>query len=107
MVDRCFQCFSVQVGINIKPAKHGKGWGGSLYRHFAVAVATWGRLQDTYHIEIFMEQWWSWLSSWCPPRSAILLTMTSQGWQNALQKSRPVKNGQVLLYHLTGVDLTV
>ena len=42
-----------QVGINIRPAKHGGGWDGNgrvvereedkpSYRHFGVAVAIWG-----------------------------------------------------------------
>ena len=30
-----------------------------------------------------------------PSKGTILLTVTSQGWQNALQKSRPVYIGQL------------
>ena len=36
----------------------------------------------------------SWLVQLMPSIGAILLTMTSQGWQNALQKSRPDHIGQ-------------
>ena len=44
-----------------------------------------------------MEQWQQFqvmASQLVPSRGAILLTVTSQGWQDALQKSRPVNIGQ-------------
>ena len=52
-----------------------------LYRHFGVAG----------HVEgIFMEQWQQFqvmAPQLVPSSSAILLTMTLQSWQNALQKA--------------------
>ena len=44
-----------------------------------------------------MEQWLQFqvmAPQLVPYRGTILLTVTSQGWQNALQKSRPVNTGQ-------------
>ena len=55
-----------------------------------------------------MEQWQQlqvMVTQLTPSRGTILLTMTSQGLQNALQKSRPVRIGALCIDAYTYVVL--
>ena len=64
------------------------------YRHFGIAVATWKSYKAP---TMSRRRSWSngssfksWFPNWCSPGAPF----SSQGWQNALQKSRPVNIGQ-------------
>ena len=66
------------------------------YRHFGVALATWGSYKAPTMLRRLMEHWQQFqimAPQLMPPEGAILLTVTSQDQQNTLQKSRLVNIG--------------
>ena len=74
------------------------GWGGRWishpYRSFGIAVATTIYLPCRGDVHGAMVAVPGLFCCSIDALDAILLTMTLQGWQNALQKNRPVHTGQ-------------